>query len=172
MNPTRRRYERSDPDRIALATNHARTAPLRRAKRKHTIVNCARISIQPDHSHRIESETPCLSESSNARSACWSVRWSAHRERCGAGPSEFQEAYRKGPIHAPVSTSMHVMLVHSWQSHEATRAWRPWGGQNVHTRSPNRELARKTPCMREISSLLMTVGETDRRGELVQQMLH
>ena len=101
MNPNRRRYERSDPDRTALATEHARTAPLRYAKRSHTIAKCARISIQSGRSHRIASATPCLSESPNARSACWSVRWSAHRERCGAGPSEFQEACRKGPMHTP-----------------------------------------------------------------------
>ena len=65
-----------------------------------------------------------------------------------------------------------VIHVHSWQSREATRTWRPRGKQNVHTRSPNRELARKAPCMREISSLLTTVGETDRRGELVGSCSH
>ena len=70
-------------------------------------------------------------------------------------------------MHAPVSTPMHIMHIHSWQSREATRAWRPWGERNVHTRSPERKLARKAPCIRKISTLLMTVGETDRRGELV-----
>ena len=29
------------------------------------------------------------------------------------------------------------------------------------------KLARKAPCVREIGFLLMTVGETERRGELV-----
>ena len=95
---------------------------------------------------------PAYTESPNARSACWSVPWSAHKERCRAGPSEFPEAYRKGPMHAPVSTPMHVMDVHSWHSCEAMRAWRPWGERNVHTIT--RKLARKALCIHPMRQAL------------------
>ena len=71
-------------------------------------------------------------------------------------------------MHAPVSTPMHV---HSWQSREATRAWRPWGERNVR---PPHSVSMQ-PCVgfkqhsnnynRRVS--LMTVGETDHRGDLV-----
>ena len=147
--------------------------PLGRAKRPHTtIANCARISTRRATHNGQDRQHPADPESPNTRSACWSVRLRAHRDRCGTGPSESHEACRKGPMHAPVSTPMHV---HSWQSREATRAWRPWGERNVR---PPHSVSMQ-PCVgfkqhsnnynRRVS--LMTVGETDRRGDLVEELV-
>ena len=96
----------NDPIRIAQHSQRAtraRSPQVERNIRTRTPTALAYLSSRNANTGSDRQHT-AYPESPNTRSACWSVRRSAHRERCGAGPSEFPEACRKGPMHAPVST--------------------------------------------------------------------